>query len=181
MQIPTLVTPRLILRPHTLDDMDAFAAFYASDHSKFVGGPITRERAWRSMAQEMGHWALRGFGRWAIALKDTNEWIGITGLWHPEGFPEREVGWDIAQEHTRKGYASEAGSAARAYAYDVLGWTTLISLVADGNDASAAVARKLGAWHEGTFVHETFGPANVYRHPGPDMLGDADGSVEAYA
>jgi RimJ/RimL family protein N-acetyltransferase len=179
--IPTLETDRLILRAHTLADMDAFAAFYASEHSRFVGGPITRERAWRSMAQEMGNWVLRGFGRWAVALKDTNEWIGIAGLWFPEGFPERELGWDIAEEHTRKGYATEAGRAVRAYAYGTLGWDTLISLVADGNEASVGVAHKLGAWHEGTFVHEHFGPAHVYRHPGPDDLDDSDGSVEAYA
>ncbi|WP_050928695.1 GNAT family N-acetyltransferase [Aestuariivita boseongensis] len=181
MQIPTLETDRLILRAHTLNDMDAFAAFYASDHSRFVGGPLTRELAWRSMAQEMGHWALRGFGRWAVALKDSNEWIGIAGLWYPEGFPEHELGWDIAEAHTRKGYASEAGRAARAYAYDTLGWDTVISLVADGNDASAAVATKLGARLDGPFTHERFGPMNVYRHPGPGDLDDSDGSVEAYA
>ena len=168
--IPTLETERLILRAHALDDFDAFAEFYASDHAKFVGGPMTRELAWRNLALEAGHWLLQGFGRWAIVEKDTGQWVGITGLWHPNGFPEREIGWDLAEHATGKGYATEAARAARAYAYDTLGWTTLISLVADGNDASAAVAARLGATHDGRFTHERFGPMNVFRHPGPEAL-----------
>ena len=180
IQIPQLETDRLILRAHTLEDFDAVAAFYATDHSKFVGGPMTPELAWRNLAMEAGHWLLRGFGRWAIVEKEANQWIGITGLWFPDGFPEHELGWDLAEHATGKGYATEAATAARAYAYDVLGWTTLISLVADGNDASAAVAGRMGAIHDGRFTHERFGPMNVYRHPGPDAL-DSDGSVEAYA
>ena len=168
--IPTLETDRLILRPLALKDFEAFAAFYASDHARFVGGPTTRELAWRSLAQEMGHWALLGFGRWAITLKGSDDWIGVAGLWHPEGFPERELGWDLARHATGQGYATEAGAAARAYAYDTLGWTTLISLVADGNDASTRVAARLGARPDGRFTHERFGPMQVWRHPSPEEL-----------
>ena len=170
IQIPQLETDRLILRAHRLEDVDAVAAFYATDHAKFVGGPLTPELAWRNLAMEAGHWLLRGYGRWAIVEKATNQWIGITGLWFPDGFPENELGWDLAEHATGKGYATEAATAARAYAYDVLGWTTLISLVADGNDASAAVATRMGATHDGRFTHERFGPMNVYRHPSPEAL-----------
>lgn len=169
--IPQLETERLILRAHALDDFDALAAFYATDHARFVGGPMSHELAWRNLAMEAGHWLLRGFGRWAIVEKATGTWIGITGLWHPDGFPERELGWDLAAHATGKGYATEAAKAARAYAYDTLGWHTLISLVADGNEASAAVAKRLGATHDGRFTHERFGPMNVYRHPAPEALG----------
>lgn len=168
--IPTLTTERLILRAHHQNDFDAFAAFYASDHARFVGGPMTRELAWRALAQEVGHWHLRGFGRWAVTTKDADTWIGMVGLWHPEGFPEHELGWDLAEHATGKGYATEAGAAARAYAYDTLGWQTLISLVADGNDASGAVAHRLGARPDGRFTHERFGPMNIWRHPSPEAL-----------
>ncbi|MCE8007291.1 GNAT family N-acetyltransferase [Aestuariivita sp.] len=168
--IPRLETDRLILRAHTLSDFPDVAAFYATDHSKFVGGPMTPELAWRSLAMEAGHWLLRGFGRWSIIEKASDQWIGITGLWYPEGFPEHELGWDLAEHATGKGYATEAARAARAYAYDTLGWTTLISLVAEGNDASAAVATRLGARPDGRFTHERFGAMNVYRHPAPEAL-----------
>lgn len=163
--IPILSTKRLTLRAPALSDLGGMATFYASQHSSFVGGPLTRELTWRVLAQEAGHWHLRGFGRWSVIEQATGDWVGIVGLWYPLGFPERELGWDIAEHVTGRGYATEAATAARNYAYDTLGWQTLISLVADGNDASAAVARKLGAAPDGRFTHERYGDMTVFRHP----------------
>ncbi|MCY4153142.1 MAG: GNAT family N-acetyltransferase [Aestuariivita sp.] len=165
--IPTLETERLLLRAPQLDDFAGIADFYASDHAKFVGGPVSAELAWRNLAQEAGHWVLRGFGRWSIVEKQSNGWIGSCGLWFPAGFPEIELGWDLAERATGKGYATEAAHAARDFAYQQLELTTLISLVADGNDRSVAVALRLGAMLEGRFVHERIGELNVYRHPSP--------------
>lgn len=170
MQIPTLTTERLILRAPTLADFDPLAAFYATDHARFVGGPLSRELTWRMLATEAGHWQLRGFGRWSVEHRDTGDWIGIVGLWNPEGFPENELGWDLAPEATGEGYATEAATAARAYAYDTLGWNTLISLIVDDNHASEAVARRLGATLDGRFTHERYGPMRVFRHPAPEAL-----------
>jgi RimJ/RimL family protein N-acetyltransferase len=165
--IPTLTTERLTLRAATLDDFELLAAFLTSERSRFVGGPTTRELAWRALAQELGHWQLRGFGRWMVDLTATGETVGLVGLWFPEGFPERELGWDLFDGHEGRGYATEAARAARAHAYGTLGWDTLISLIADGNDASARVARRLGARPDGRFTHERFGEATVWRHPAP--------------
>lgn len=167
---PTLETDRLTLRPPQLSDFDALAAFYASPRSAFVGGPQSAELSWRSLALEAGHWVLRGFGRWTLVEKATAIPVGTVGLWHPEGFPERELGWDLFDGATGKGYATEAAEAARRYAYETLGWTTLISLVADGNDASRKVAERLGAKYDGNFTHERYGPMAIWRHPGPETL-----------
>ena len=168
--IPTLTTERLTLRAPRLDDFEPFAAFYAGPRSGFVGGPLTRERAWRVLAQEAGHWHLMGFGRWIVTETPSGRPVGVVGLWHPEGFPERELGWDLFDGFEGRGYATEAARVARSHAYETLGWTTLISLVAEGNDASAAVARRLGAIEDGVFTHEVFGPARIFRHPSPSEL-----------
>jgi RimJ/RimL family protein N-acetyltransferase len=165
--IPTLTTERLTLRAPRLDDFKSLAAFMASPRARFVGGPLTPELSWRLLAQELGHWQLRGFGRWMVDLTTTGETVGLVGLWYPLGFPEREVGWDLFDGHEGRGYATEAGRAARGFAYGTLGWDTAISLVADGNDASARVAERLGARPDGRFVHERFGEATVWRHPAP--------------
>lgn len=165
-----LETERLIMRAPQIEDFDAVAAFYASERAQFVGGPMTRELAWRTLALEVGHWSLRGFGRWALVEKDSGETVGISGLWYPEGFPENELGWDLFEGATGKGYATEAATEARRHAYEDLGWDTLISLVADGNDASAAVAGRLGAAPDGRFTHERFGEMTVFRHPAPAAL-----------
>ena len=111
---PRLETERLILRAPELRDAPAHAAFMASERSKFVGGPISAELAWRMLALEAGHWVLKGFGRWILEEKATGDAVGIVGLWHPVGFPEDELGWDLFDGATGKGYATEAATAARA-------------------------------------------------------------------
>jgi RimJ/RimL family protein N-acetyltransferase len=179
MQIPTLTTERLILRAPAAQDFAPFAAFYASDRAAFVGGPLTAEASWRMLAMEIGHWSLKGFGRWIVELKGGGDAVGLVGLFDPEGWPEPEIGWDLFNGFEGCGYATEAGLAARSYAYDVLGWPTAISLVKPGNDGSAAVARRMGALPDGNFVHERHGPMAIWRHPSPDAL--ADGGMESYA
>lgn len=167
-QIPELETERLRLRAPHLDDWQAMCEFYASERSRFVGGPLTAEKTWRSLAAETGHWALRGFGRWALDEKATGRYIGNCGLWEPDGFPEMELGWDLMNSSTGMGYATEAGAAARAYAYDQLGRRTLISMIAPGNDGSKRVATRLGAAFEKMFTHVTFGEVEIWRHPAPE-------------
>ncbi|MHA6263124.1 GNAT family N-acetyltransferase [Arenibacterium sp. CAU 1754] len=179
MQIPTLHTARLTLRAPGTEDFETFAAFYASDRSKFVGGPLTKEGSWRMLAMEIGHWTLAGFGRWIVDVTDGPSCVGLVGLFAPHGWPEPEIGWDLFDGYEGKGYATEAALAARTYAYDVLGWNTAISLVKPANTASAAVAERMGACRDGMFDHERHGALIVYRHPAPADL--AEGGLEAYA
>ncbi|WP_146346194.1 GNAT family N-acetyltransferase [Falsiphaeobacter marinintestinus] len=177
--IPTLETDRLILRGPSMDDFEPFAAFYASDRAKFVGGPLDKEGSWRMLAMEIGHWMLKGYGRWTVALKDTTEPIGMIGPFCPHGWPEPEIGWDLFNGYEGKGFATEAAVASRDYAYDILGWDTAISLVKYGNDKSAALALRLGAKPDGDFTHDRHGLMQVYRHPAPQEL--TDGGIEAYS
>ena len=179
LSVPRLETERLILRAPCAEDFPAFAAFYASDRSRFVGGPAPAEQAWRFLATELGHWPLRGYGRWAVEEKSTGALAGIIGPWNPEGWPAPELGWDLMNGFEGKGYATEAAIAARAYAYDVLGWPTAISLVVPENTASARLAERLGCTRDGEFTHERHGFMHIWRHPDPDAL--TDGGMEAYA
>jgi len=177
--IPTLKTDRLILRAPTQADFAPFAEFYASERSHFVGGPLSAELSWRMLAMEVGHWSLTGYGRWIVEEAETGAAVGLVGLFNPHGWPEPEIGWDLFTGFEGKGYATEAALAARAYAYDILGWDTAISLVKDGNDASAAVALRMGAKADGDYTHERHGHMFIYRHPAASEL--ADGGMEAYA
>jgi len=162
--IPTLITDRLVLRALKADDFPAFAEFYASDRSKFIGGPATETQAWRFLACEIGHWALRGYGRWAVEEISTGQFCGLIGLWFPLDWPEPEIGWDLMNGYEGKGYATEAALAARTHAYTTLGWTTAISLVAPENHGSRSVAQRMGASRDGDFTHEKFGPTEIWRH-----------------
>jgi RimJ/RimL family protein N-acetyltransferase len=163
--IPVLETERLILREGRASDFEILVDFYANEEaSKPVGGPLNRAEAWGRMAFNRGHWALRGYGNWALEEKATGDYAGWAGLWFPEGFPEREVGWGLFLSKRVRGYATEAARRARSYAYETLGWETAISLVAADNIRSLRVAERLGAVFEKATQHDgmAFG---IYRHP----------------
>ena len=61
---PVLETPRLLLRPHTLDDFPAtFAMWSDPEVVRFIGGrPFTREEAWARLLRYVGHWTMLGYG-----------------------------------------------------------------------------------------------------------------------
>ena len=178
-QIPTLTTARLTLRAPRSEDFDVFAEFFASDRARYVGGPATTEQSWRMLACELGHWPLRGYGRWAVEETATGAFAGIIGPWCPLGWPEPEIGWDLMNGFEGKGYASEAAMAGLEYAYQTLGWPTAISLVSPPNDGSRRVAQRMGATYETMFKHERHGPLEVWRHLSPADL--MSGGMEAYA
>ena len=178
-EVPRIETERLILRAPDVSDFDACCAFYASDRATYVGGRMAPELVWRHLACEIGHWQMLGYGRWMVDEKSTGKVAGNIGLWNPHGWPEPEIGWDLFEGFGGKGYATEAGAAARAHAYDVLGWRTAISLVNPLNHASRAVAQRLGARRDGDFNHVRFGTLEIWRHLSPDEL--ATGGMEAYA
>lgn len=177
--LPRLETPRLILRAATTADFAVFRDFYAGPRAHFVGGPLTPELGWRMLAMEIGHWSLKGFGRFIVEEKTSGAAVGLVGPFEPYGWPEPELGWDLFDGHEGKGYATEAARASRDYAYGTLGWQTAISLVKPANIASARVCERLGCVLESTFTHERHGQMQVWRHPAPDAL--SDGGMEAYA
>lgn len=168
--IPTLETERLRLRAPRFSDMEIYAEFRASERSRMVGGPFTRESALSAMSGLIGHWHLRGFGRWMIADKATDMPLGTTGPFFPEEWPEPEIAWTVFGHAEGKGIAFEAATAARHYAYATLKWTTVVSLVSPENDRSRALALRLGAKFEEDFEHPVYGTLGIYRHPGPEDL-----------
>ncbi|WP_365715544.1 GNAT family N-acetyltransferase [Shimia sp.] len=177
-EVPQLETDRLILRAHRESDIASEIEFFQTAPSKMVGGPKAADDVWRYISMMMGHWALRGYGLWALEEKATGTYVGRAGLWMPLGYDEPEIGWTLMNHATGKGYATEAAQTARAYAYDVLGWDTAVSLTLPENTASQAVAKRLGASLERTFESK-YGPAQIWRHPSPSDL--ENGGMEAYA
>jgi RimJ/RimL family protein N-acetyltransferase len=150
IDIPTLETERLRLTALTERHFNDYAAMLADPEStRWIGDglPLDRTNAWRSLAMLIGHWQLRGYGMWALELKDTGEFIGRAGLLHPEGWPDVEMGWMLKPDHRHHGYATEAGAIILDYAWNQLQLQRVISLVRVGNEASDRVAERLGGEH----------------------------------
>ena len=71
------------------------------------------------------HLLERGFGLWAVEVPGVADFIGYVGLSEP-AFQAHfilcvEVGWRLAFEHWRRGYATKAAGAALAHAFGPLG------------------------------------------------------------
>ncbi len=144
---PVLETERLLLRAPEIGDFDAFAAFYVSERSRYMGGPVPGKReAWRSFAHITGHWPLRGWGSFVMVRRADDRPVGCVGPWMPHGWPERELGWAVWEtEAEGRGLAYEAMMRVRSHAFDDLGWDTAVSYIDRGNARSIALAGRLGA------------------------------------
>ena len=68
-----------------------------------------------------GHWALKGFGHWALEERASGALIGNAGLFFPPDWPALEIGWTVARPRWGEGFAGEAGRAAGGWAQAELG------------------------------------------------------------
>lgn len=166
--IPTIETENLRMRCPRMDDFDAFAAFRASDRTTHVGGPATRTQAFDKLGEIIGHWHLRGYGRWLVADKTTDAPLGVVGCFYPDDWPEPEIGWSVFEQAEGRGVAYEAAGAALKYAYHTLGWKTAISCTTPDNIRSIALAKRLRATREDDFTTRDGLHLQVYRHAGPE-------------
>jgi len=146
MTSPTIETERLILRPPIAADFDAFCAFGADPvASRFLGGVMPPSGVWRVLCTLVGAWELQGFAMFSYVEKASGAWVGRGGPWMPHGWPGTEVGWGVATEFQRRGYAKEAAIASIDWAFETLGWTDVIHCIDPLNTASIAVATSIGS------------------------------------
>ena len=145
LTIPTLQTERLVLRAPAEADFETYRVFFADEvASREYGGPMSATEAWRKLARDLGHWALRGYGMWTIAHKETGDTVGGCGIVWPEGWPRSELTWWIVPAHRRNGFALEASRAAILFAYDTLHWSHVETHMDDSNAPARRLAEKLG-------------------------------------
>ncbi len=140
---PTLTTERLTLRPIVPEDFDQFAKFLASPRSERMGGPYSIQEAWGVFCHEVALWPLYGFGGLSIELQTTGECVGIVEINAGPLFPERELGWQIYEEHEGNGYVTEAARAYLDWAFNERKLTTLVSYIDPSNIRSIAVVERL--------------------------------------
>ena len=141
--VPVLETERLVLREPRESDLEAIVAFGESDRTDYIGGKHDRMGAWRILLAGIGHWALRGYGFWAVETRD-GAFVGRVGVIKNDGWPEPELAWHLFDGFEGRGYAHEAALAARDHAYRVWGMGPLISMIAFENIRSIALGLRLG-------------------------------------
>jgi RimJ/RimL family protein N-acetyltransferase len=166
--VPSLETPDLLLRgPLPADLPTAVALHQHPDFYRFLGGkPHTEEDVWRRMLGQLGHWAMFGYGSWAIEEKATGQFVGSVGFFDfqrdltPSLKGTLEAGWVLDPRLHGRGYASQAVQAALAWIEPRFPTARLTCIIDPENAASLGVARKFG-------FHEF---ARAIYHDGPIVL-----------
>ena len=145
----TLETKRLTLRQWTTPDIAAFSTMSANpDVMRYFPATLTPEQS-RPLAKSFQSViAQQGWGLWAVALKDTNEFIGFTGLRHQTGTiplsPFIEIAWRLDDRFWHQGYASEAAKAALSFAFNELRAPAVFAFTARSNAPSIALMKRIG-------------------------------------
>lgn len=150
-----LETTRLILRELEQNDFN--------DVCKLLQDPVVMyayEGAFNN--QEVQDWLDKqfkryqndGFGLWGVVEKNSKELIGQCGITYQE-YDDRqipEIGYLFRKEFWHKGYATEAAMACKEYAFNILGFNEVYSIIRDTNIPSQNVALRNGMTTVATFT-----------------------------
>ncbi|MGC5015439.1 GNAT family N-acetyltransferase [Streptosporangium sp. DT93] len=150
-----VVTGRLVLRRWRAEDLEPMAAIDGDPEvMRFIGDGSVRtgqETAATLAFMEQG-WDERGFGLFAVELRETGELAGWTGLaipaFLPEVLPAVEIGWRLGRRFWGRGIATEAAREALRFGFAEAGLDRVVSICHVDHSASARVMTKLGMRQE---------------------------------
>jgi RimJ/RimL family protein N-acetyltransferase len=127
---------------------------------EFFRAPLGRDESDAMVNRIQKHFDEHGFGLWAIEVPGKAPFVGFCGLtaarFNAAFTPCIEVGWRLAFEYWRQGYATEASQAVLVHAFDRLVLPEVVSFTAVANARSRAVMERLRMRHD---------PADDFDHP----------------
>jgi RimJ/RimL family protein N-acetyltransferase len=145
-----LVTKRLALRPWTISDAAAALSVYGDDQvAHWLAPTMDRVQDLAAMRLLLQQWVAEDArmttpaGRWAIEDLTDGRLIGGATLLPLPPDDEFEIGWQLHPGAWGQGYATEAGLAMAAWAFEQ-GIEQVIALVRPANSRASAVVRRIG-------------------------------------
>ncbi|PWJ44748.1 GNAT family N-acetyltransferase [Sediminitomix flava] len=144
-------TERLILRELNVSDAKDFYELNTDPEVlKYTGdSPFSSISEAENFLGNYTDYQKNGFGRWAVVLKESNQFIGWCGLkLNEENLVD--IGFRFFQTEWGKGYATESALACIAYGFHQLQLKKIIGRASKDNLASLKVLEKIGmkVWKE---------------------------------
>lgn len=145
-------TERLILRPIEKTDVQAMFVLDSNPNvNTYLGNnPVkTIEESMGYITMIQNQYEKNGIGRFAVVLKETNEfigWAGIKFLTEPENNHVNiyEIGYRLQEEYWGKGYGSEAAKAWLDYGFKEMKIKKMYASANKENEASKRILEKIG-------------------------------------
>ena len=144
--IEPVATPRLNLRPITIDDVDLLVALDADPEvMRYINGgrPSPRDEVERIVRRALGH-------RWIAYERDGDAFVGWFGL-RPIGAHERELGYRMRRACWGRGLATEGSRALIDLAFGRLAASRVWAQTMTVNARSRAVMERCGMRYVRTF------------------------------
>ena len=137
-------TERLTLREMTQEDLDSLR----------YEGAFTDEETQKWLDWQRTLYREKGYGLWAVILKENGAMIGQCGLTMQIWKDQRvlEIGYLFNRSYWHQGYATEAAKACKEYAFKVLKAPEVCSIIRDTNIASQNVAIRNGMKKKDTWT-----------------------------
>lgn len=144
-----LSTSRLHLRQWVTDDFAAFAEMSANPEvMRYFPKLLSRQESYQMAKKCQQLIEDKGWGFWAVSLKENNSFIGFVGLNEPQVdlpfSPCLEIGWRLHPNYWGNGYATEAAGEALRFAFTTLKAEEVVSFTAAINQSSRRVMERLG-------------------------------------
>ena len=150
-------TERLFLREMNMDDLDALYEVLADQEiMKYYPYIFDEKKVKEWIERNMNRYQKDGFGLWAVCLKESGEMIGDCGLTlqNIDDTMLPEIGYHIRKDQQHKGYAKEAASAVRDWAFNNTDYPALYSYCKYTNVPSYKTAESIGMHFEKEYPDE---------------------------
>jgi RimJ/RimL family protein N-acetyltransferase len=142
-----LETDRLVLTTWQCSDWIALRPIATDvEVMRYITGgvPWSDERIQLFVNRQTQLFFERGFCRWKLLCKPTEDMIGFCGVGYWGEDLEPEMGWWLARPYWGRGLATEAACVALRDAFERAGLDRIISIARPANTASIRIMEKLG-------------------------------------
>jgi len=139
-----LETERLYLREFI--DTDGFHFYHLNNDVeviKYTGNdPFNSIEEANTFIKEYDDYEINGYGRWAVCLKETDEFVGWCGLKFEKDKNVTDLGYRFYKNHWGKGYATESAIACVKFGFSQLNIDEIVGRAYIENKASIEVLKK---------------------------------------
>ena len=150
--VPVVETARLRLRGYRADDLGPFVAMWQEPayYRYLAPAPLSTEEIWKTLLRNAGHWAVLGYGFWAVEERATGRLVGFIGFGNlkrellPPLGAAPEIGWVLAPAVHGRGYAAEGVTAALAWGEQHFGPGRTVCIIHPDNEPSLRLAARFG-------------------------------------